>query len=163
MVAGAVLHLWIPAFAGMTPEGFAVFDIRLPIAASIVLLIAHMASGTAQEIACHAPLKPMLEIDLMFGRNIGDHLGVGEQDWSDFVQAEITPRFPEGLSVLDVQGQWQDSDTKDVVREPSKDVRLVVPAGPEIDAKVDAVVQAYKQRFQQQSVAVIIRPACVSF
>ena len=129
----------------------------------IALFMAQAAPAVAQEIACHAPLKAMLEIDLMFGRNIGDHLGVGEQEWSDFVEAEIAPRFPEGLSVLDAQGQWEDTDKKTVVREPSKDVRLIVPAGTEATPKIDAIVNAYKQRFQQQSVAVMIRPACVSF
>jgi hypothetical protein len=77
----------------------------------------------AQGLSCDAPQKLMLEIDLMFGRNIGGELGVSEGLWSDFMASEITPRFPEGLTVLDAMGQWQDKERNTIVKEPSKDVR----------------------------------------
>ena len=105
----------------------------------------------------------MLEIDLMFGRNIGGQLGVSEELWSDFVAKEITPRFPDGLTVDDAVGQWRDLATNEIVKEPSKDVQLIVPASAEVKEKIDAIVAAYKQRFQQQAVGVVMRPACVSF
>jgi F0F1-type ATP synthase membrane subunit c/vacuolar-type H+-ATPase subunit K len=38
------------------------------IAGGIALLLAQIGATTAQDIACSAPLKAMLEIDLMFGR-----------------------------------------------------------------------------------------------
>jgi len=49
------------------------------------------------------------------------------------------------------------------VQQPSKDVLVIVPADTEVKEKIDAIVAAYKQRFQQQAVGVVIRPACVSF
>jgi hypothetical protein len=52
---------------------------------------------------------------------------VTEQQWSDFVAAEITPRFPKGLSIDDTVGQWRDPDKNMIVKEPSKDVTIVVP------------------------------------
>jgi hypothetical protein len=117
----------------------------------------------AQGLACSDPQKPMLEISLMFGRNIGGELGVSEGLWADFVASEITPRFPEGLTVLDATGQWQDKERNTIVKEPSKDVRLIVPADAEVKEKLDAIITAYKQRFQQQGVGVVIQQACVSF
>src|ERR1700736_471455 len=33
--------------------------------------------------------------------------GVPEAAWRDFLDHEVTPRFPSGLSVVDVYGQWQ--------------------------------------------------------
>ncbi len=33
--------------------------------------------------------------------------GISEADWRDFLDREVTPRFPSGLSVVDVYGQWQ--------------------------------------------------------
>jgi hypothetical protein len=105
----------------------------------------------------------MLEIDLLFGRDIGGTLGVTEDEWSDFVAKEITPRFPQGLSVDDALGQWRDRDTGAIVKEPSKDLTLIVPQSADVKGKIDAVVTAYKERFKQQSVAVVMRPACVSF
>jgi Protein of unknown function (DUF3574) len=137
-------------------------SLRLLEAGALALLI--MASpALAQGLACNDPQKPMLEIDLMFGRNIGSELGVSEGLWSDFVASEITPRFPEGLTVLDATGQWQDKERNTIVKEPSKDVRLIVPADAEVKEKLDSIVTAYKQPFQQQGVGIVIRPACVSF
>ena len=117
----------------------------------------------AQGIACSDPQRPMLEIDLLFGRNIGGALGVSEDEWTDFVAKEISPRFPQGLSVDDAVGQWRDRDTNAIVKEPSKDVQIIVPQDAEVKGKIDAIVNAYKERFQQQSVGVVMRPACVSF
>jgi hypothetical protein len=79
------------------------------------------------------------------------------------VASEITPRFPEGLTVLDATGQWQDKERNTIVKEPSKDVRLIVPADAEVKEKLDSIVTAYKQRFQQQGVGIVIRSACVTF
>ena len=33
--------------------------------------------------------------------------GVTEAAWQDFLDTEVTPRFPAGLSVMEVYGQWQ--------------------------------------------------------
>ena len=96
----------------------------------------------------------MLEIDLMFGRNIGGEVGVSEEQWTDFVASEISPRFPQGLSVDDALGQWRDRETNAIVKEPSKDVQIIVPQDAEVKGKIDAIVTAYKERFQQQSVGV---------
>ena len=117
----------------------------------------------AQGIACSDPQWPMLEIDLLFGRNIGGKVGVSEEQWTDFVASEISPRFPQGLSVDDALGQWRDRETNAIVKEPSKDVQIIVPQDTEVKGKIDAIVTAYKERFQQQSVGVVMRPACVSF
>ena len=136
-------------------------SLRLLEAGALALLI--MASpALAQGLACNDPQKPMLEIDLMFGRNIGSELGVSEGLWSDFVASEIMPRFPEGLTVLDAPGQWQDKERNTIVKGPSKHVRLIVPADAEVKEKLDSIVTDYKQRFQQQGVGIVIRPACVS-
>ena len=81
----------------------------------------------------------------MFGRIIVE-LGVTEELWLDFVVSEITPRFPAGLTVDDALGQWRDAATGKVIKEPSKELRLIVPAEAEKDIKekIDATVAVYK-------------------
>jgi hypothetical protein len=135
----------------------------LPFSAGICVLLLLTAPAVAQGLACDEPQRPMLEIDLLFGRNIGMELGVSEGNWSEFVASEITPRFPQGLTVDDALGQWRDRDTSAIVKEPSKDVTIIVPQDTEVKGKIDAIVTAYKERFRQQSVGVVMRPACVSF
>src|SRR6267154_949032 len=78
------------------------------------------AATAAEGVVCGAPQLPMQQIELMFGRNIGGRLGVSEIAWSRFLAREVTPRFPDGLSVVDAASQWRDKERGRVVREPSK-------------------------------------------
>ena len=104
----------------------------------------------------------MLTAELLFGRKIGDRLGVSEAAFRRFIDEEVTPRFPDGLTVLNASGQYRDADSR-LIREPSKLLLIALKDEPEGRARLAAVAQAYKTRFQQQSVGTILRPACVSF
>lgn len=128
-----------------------------------VLFFCQAGCAAGQALSCSAPQKPMMEVELLFGRNIGGKLGVSETQWRAFVAREMTPRFPDGLTVYDVQGQWRDTKTKAVVREPSKIVRIILPADAPARDNIDAIASAYKQQFRQDAVGVVMRPACVSF
>ena len=101
--------------------------------------------------------------ELLFGRNIGDRLGVSETQWARFVDREISPRFPDGLTVLDAKGAWRDTARNTIVHEPSKVVEIVLPGKPDDVDELNRIAQAYKARFRQQSVGIVIRAACVSF
>jgi Protein of unknown function (DUF3574) len=131
--------------------------------AAILVLPLLVISAAAEPIACSAPLKPQHVAELLFGRKIGDRLGVSEREFLNFLDREITPRFPDGLTVYDARGQWRDSDRNRIVREPSKVVMIVLPGRPEDMARLTEVAEAYKKRFRQQSVGMVLRPACVSF
>lgn len=113
--------------------------------------------------ACLPPSQPMLSAELAFGRNIGDRLGVSDAEFKRFTAEEITPRFPDGLTVVDGVGQWRDSERGHVVREKAKLVTLVFAEDPVRRAALSAIAEAYKQRFKQQAVMVSVRPSCVSF
>jgi hypothetical protein len=94
--------------------------------------------------------------------------GVSEAHWRDFLDQEVTPRFPAGLSVLDVYGQWmskraQASADGRPIRIRSKMLVIDYPATPENDAKVEAIRKAWKQRTGDQSVLRVTQPATVSF
>jgi hypothetical protein len=130
----------------------------------LVLTVAAAGGGDAQTAAsCHGTLRPREVAELMFGRDTGSHLGGGDRDWARFVAREITPRFPDGLTVTDALGQWRDRDSGRIVRESSKRVEIVLPGKDDDQTRLDAIVAAYKRQFQQQSVAIIVRTACVSF
>jgi hypothetical protein len=132
-----------------------------------ILLAMGMASLAAAHGAsaqtCALPQKPMAETELMFGRNIGGRLGVTEARWKRFLESEIVPRFPSGLTVIDAAGQWREPKTGRLIREPSKMVIILAPQDAALQDKLDAIVDAYKRRFRQDSVGVVVRNACVSF
>jgi len=95
----------------------------------------------------------------MFGRNIGSRIGVSEGDFGRFVDREIMSRFPNGLTVFNAAGQWRDEASNKIAREPSKVVQIVLPGQVDDIARLNEIVEAYKRRFKQHSVVMIVRPA----
>ena len=98
----------------------------LALAAGATFLSSCASLGPA---TCPAGQSPGRTVELFFGRNIGDRLGVSEADFQRFVDEELTPRFPDGLTVVDAAGQWRGASGL-IGREPSKLVILVLLAAP---------------------------------
>jgi hypothetical protein len=127
-------------------------------------LISAPTPSFAQAPPCHAPALPMLRIELMFGRNIGDDLAVTEDAWAGFLASEVVPRFPDGFSVVDAAGPRTDKPVANLfLAEPSKIIIIIAPDGPDTEQRIAAVEAAYKKQFQQQSVVVASRSVCASF
>ena len=133
----------------------------VPIAAALSALA---LGGCASLIgpSCPAGQESMRTAQLFFGQNIGGEHGVSEADFRKFVDEELTPRFPSGLTVLEGGGQWKGDENK-LIREASKVVVLVLPNGIEANLKLNAARKAYKARFHQESVLLVTQPACVDF
>lgn len=125
-------------------------------------LLALGGCASLSGLACPAGQEPMRTAQLFFGRNIGHKPGVSEADFRAFVDQELTPRFPEGLTVLDGGGQWKGDENK-MIREASKVVVLVLPLKGDSGDKLDAARRAYVRKFHQDSVMLVTQPACVAF
>ena len=65
--------------------------------------------------------------------------------------------------MFNAYGQWRDTERNRIVREPSKIVTIVLRDSEKGQSEIDAIAEAYKKKFKQQSVGVIVRGACVSF
>ena len=133
------------------------------IAAAPILALALTGAANAQLLDCLGGQRPTQMAELMFGRNIGSRIGASEGEFGRFVDREIISRFPSGLTVFNAAGEWRDQASNKIVREPSKIVQIVLPGQVEYIARLNEIVEAYKTRFKQQSVIMIVRPACVSF
>jgi hypothetical protein len=101
---------------------------------------------------CAPPLKPAVEVDLYFGE-------ISAPQWTAFLDEEVTPRFPDGLSVIDVNGQYR-SQRGTIGRERSKLLVIVVFDAPAHASRVQAIVDSYRQRYKQESVLRVERPVC---
>ena len=130
---------------------------------AILLIVLAFGSPAGAQLACSTPQKPQQVVDLLFGRKIGERAIVTEAQFGRFVDSEITPRFPDGLTVFTAYGQWRDTERNRIVREPSKIVTIVLPGKPEDGDRLTEIIEAYKKQFKQQSVGMVLRPACVSF
>ena len=122
------------------------------------LFLSQIESVSAQGLDCSAPQKPMLDIELLLGRG-----EASDARWNQFLAREVTPRFPDGLTVYETTGQWRDPARNIIGREKSRVLRIIVPPQTPVGDKVEAVAAAYKKQFAQKSVGIVMRPACVSF
>lgn len=99
---------------------------------------------------------------LYFGRNIGDSSTVSDSAWAAFVRETITPAFPEGATVWSADGQWRGPDGK-LVRERSFVVELLHLVTPDVERRVQTIIDDYKKRFAQQSVLRMVTNVRASF
>ncbi|WP_152554268.1 DUF3574 domain-containing protein [Burkholderia sp. A1] len=114
--------------------------------------------------ACDAAgTHPAWQAELMFGRDIAGRGPVTDAERSAFVAEIVTPRFPDGLTQWDTQGQWRDRETGAIVREASFVIRLVAPPTSTTRQALDDVRDAYKQRFRQQAVGLLVTDICAAF
>jgi hypothetical protein len=130
---------------------------------SLATLVAPPALAGDGAHPAHA--QEWVETRLYFGLGPADHpnQGVSETAWRDFLDREVTPRFPAGLSVVDVYGQWQGKDQSAPERLRSKMLVLVHPDTAEDRRKIAAIRAAWKQRTGDMSVLEVTEPAEVSF
>ena len=102
------------------------------------------------------------EYRLYFGRNRGGEEVVSDEEWQVFVRDIVTPHFPDGLTVLDGEGQWQ-TISGAIERERSKVLVVLAPLDSDAPAKLATVANGYKGHFGQESVIQTIDSACASF
>ena len=133
-------------------------------AIGVALVLAGCASleRQAAEPACPAGQEHLRTAQLFFGRNVAGKPGVSQAAFQKFVDEELTPRFPDGLTIMDGGGQWRGSENQ-LIREASKVVLIVLPKKRDTSQRIDAVRAAYKTRFNQESVLLVTQAACVSF
>ena len=130
--------------------------------ALLIAAAACLGAFAAPAGACPQGLREASTAQLFFGRNVSFTGEVSEADWRAFLEAEVSPRFPDGLSVSDVYGQWK-SRAGDFVREDSKALFIVLAGRPDEQQRLDLIRDAYKRRFHQQSVLLVEERACVAF
>jgi hypothetical protein len=109
--------------------------------------------------------KGWVDTKLYFGLGPADQpdKGIRESEWRTFLDREVSPRFPDGLSVVDVNGQWQGKNQTTPERLRTKMLIIDYPDTAENRAKVDAIRAAWKQKTGDQSVMRVTEPADVSF
>jgi hypothetical protein len=106
----------------------------------------------------------MLVAELFFGRDRAGRKLVSDAEWADFLATVVTPQFPDGLTVFDGYGQWRNPATGIIGRSPHvKVVLIAAKRSPDLAGRFIAVMDAYKARFQQQSVGIITRDSCAAF
>ena len=124
------------------------------------------ATATLKGDPAHpATTSDWVDTKLYFGLGPADasDKGTSEAAWRDFLDQEVTPRFPSGLSVIDVYGQWQGKRQSAPDRERSKLLIIDYPDTHENRERIEAIRLAWKKRTGAQSVLKVTQPADISF
>jgi hypothetical protein len=107
-----------------------------------------------------------LRTELYFGTDKAGGGKVAAEDWDKFLESEVTPRFPDGFTVLEGYGQFRDASGK-IVREASKVLVFFYPKKERgaFNRKIEELRALYKKQFDQQSVLRFdyLRSLAVSF
>ena len=131
------------------------------------LLAAPMLSVSALPAADQRPTAASAEVwartELYFGTNKPDNTEVTDTQFQDFIDHEVTKRFPDGLTLLTGNGQFRNSAGV-LIREKSHVLILFYPVQTQdANKKIQDIRGAYKSYFAQESVLRVDSLALISF
>lgn len=126
----------------------------------IVSLIAP-ACATFDNKDCKPGEKTLIRDTLYFGTAKPGGV-VSAEEWSSFLQNEVTPHFPDGLTVWQAYGQWQNKD-ESITQEGSYVLSLAHPDDDDSEHSIKTITSRYKVQFKQEAVMRVKDSVCVSF
>lgn len=100
-----------------------------------------------------SPSEKYIRTELYFGLSKSDGTEVTSEEWKRFVDEEVTPRFPDGLTVVDAAGQFRMS-SGEIAHEKSRMLILLYKKKDRQNsgAGIEAIRKAYCKKFDQESV-----------
>jgi uncharacterized protein DUF3574 len=123
---------------------------RTAIASMIAALLLGMtsaAAATAEEPADRPPGDLWLRTELFFGGNRPDGSQITPAEFELFLDKEVTPAFPDGLTWLTAHGQWEGG------KEDSYQLILLYPRNkPGANREIEEIRTDYLAQFDQESV-----------
>src|SRR5262249_32391929 len=111
--------------------------------------------------ACPAGQDYVRTAQIFFGRRTGDEPRVTEADFRKFVDEELTPRFRDGLTVVDSGALRSDPDK--LVGGAAGVVVAGLPKGGASPGRIEAARSASRSRFHRDSQLRYPPPSCVAF
>ena len=135
-----------------------------------IFLVAFLFTGIGQTVSGQGvvasattrnPLKSELhrrfgevwvKTELYFGLSRRNGGFIQEWEWKNFSENEISPLLREGFTILGGEGQYMLHNSPQVIREQAKVLIVVHPLDERFDQTIDRIIDAYKRRFNQESV-----------
>ncbi len=106
---------------------------------------------------------PWARTELYFGGGLRKERGDYETVWNDYLDNVVTPRFPEGLTLVEATGQWRVKEGQSPRRSSSKIIILIHEATPEKFRNLDEIRKIWKEKSGHISVLKVTVPVEVSF
>lgn len=116
---------------------------------------------TRTALACPAGQETLRTAQLFFARSAGEKPDFSEADFRAFMERELTPRFPRGLTVVEGGGPWRGDENR-LIRDSAKIVQIVLPPNGDAQA-LQAARSAWSEAYGREPVLLIAQPSCISF
>ena len=126
---------------------------------ALILMLSLAGCMSAPKVGCPVGQSQLHTAQFFLGAKPAVKLN--ERDFRRFVVREVTPRFPDGVTVVEGGGQWTGADNR-LMREAAKMVLIVLPASGDGPARMEAVRTAYRVQFKHDPIVVVPPPACVA-
>ena len=130
----------------------------------LFLLMAFVAQPALAAERCPLPgQKEMLLVKMYFGQDMPGGHTVQPRAWMRFLSAAITPRFPDGFTVYDANGQWMDAKMSKPSQERTKVVEIAASDSLAVRTAITDIARRYRETFHQQSVGIVTSTSCAAF
>jgi hypothetical protein len=124
--------------------------------AGICLALAACGGPRTDPFVCMPGLEVYQRTELFLGLS-SPQGRVSPVKFQRFISVQVTPRWGTGFSILDGQGVWKGG------QEPSKVLVRLHQGGPEENVNIEAIADAYKSQFSQDSVLRSDQAVCAKF
>lgn len=125
---------------------------------AVPLLLAGCAP--AAEETCPEGFDPYVEFQLFFGLHDSDNNRVSEEEWQAFLADTVTPRFPAGMTIIYVKGQWQEPGGNIQKEDTKLLMGLLDSADGEGLRLINEISDEFVRRFDQDPVFRIVNEIC---
>src|SRR5436190_16996232 len=100
--------------------------------------------------------------ELYFGRSIPGGGMVTDDEWEKFLAEAVTPRFPDGFTILKATGQYRETSGK-IDKEPSEVLIFLYSRNKRTSSrrKIEEIRRAYVRQFKQESVLRVDFPSTI--
>lgn len=164
-LTSALKQNWL--LAGLTAISLSVgyADRLLPVLAKQPSTEATPTASALSQFCKGLPSRQVfVRTELFFGRGKSDGSEVTELEFQQFLDREVTSRFPDGLTLLSGRGQFKEASGR-VIQEPAKLLILLYPLerSQQHNQQIEHIRSTYKTTFQQGSVLRTDALTCGSF
>lgn len=143
----------------------------VPLPALLMALVVAGCSAPARTTATAAPVTetaaPWVRTELFFSLGEWTETALSteaETRWVAFLDQQVTPRFPDGLSVIDVYGQGRGRAAgSPLLHERSRLLVLIHRDTPSAAARIEEIREAWKRPTGEASVMKVTQRVDVDF
>jgi Protein of unknown function (DUF3574) len=151
----------------LTCAGLVVIGISI-LSANQHHLSAALAKKTSETTNAQRPCinipdgKPVVRTELFFGLRRPDGSEVNNAEFKQFLDHEVTPRFPDGFTLVSGQGQFKNTSGS-IQKEQSRLLIILYPVTAARSQQIERIRKAYTMAFHQQLVLRTDELSCASF